>query len=84
MYVLIEDGVIVQDSLPLSGYLKDGRSISGYSMLPEEVLLGEGWLQAERVMPEYDPATQRLVVDSVETTGNKAVITYRAMDILVG
>lgn len=42
--VRIEDGNVVEVGLPQSGYLKDGKSVSGYNLLPEDILKDEGWL----------------------------------------
>ena len=57
MYVKIENGNVIQVGLPESGMLKDGRTVSGYNLLPDNALKAEGWLPLEQVMPDYDRNT---------------------------
>ena len=47
-------GKIKQYSLPKTGTLKNGSTVSGYHLLDEEILLDEGWLPLEdKVIKKY-------------------------------
>ena len=67
---------IRQYSLPKTGILKDGRTVSGYHLLDEEVLLNEGWLPLEDNPPQYDVETQYLVQDGYEILEDKVIKKY--------
>ena len=75
------NGEIKQYSLPKVGTLSDGRTVSGYHLLDEEVLLDEGWLPLEDNPPEYDMETQYLVTDDYEILEDKVIKKYRVEDI---
>lgn len=75
--IQIINGEIKQYSLPKVGTLKDGRTVSGYHLLDEEVLLEEGWLPLEDNPPEYDTETQYLVTDDYEILEDKVIRKYR-------
>jgi hypothetical protein len=83
MYAKVENGIVTQTSLPTSGTLSDGRSVSNYNLLPESVLLAEGWLPLELNQPEYNPATQELqLVDyTIEVDG--VIANYEAVALPV-
>jgi hypothetical protein len=81
MYALVENGQVTRIRLPRSGTRKDGRTVSNYHLLPHEILLEEGWLPCVEEKPEYDPATQYLVLDEKEIQGDKVVLRYIAVDI---
>ena len=70
--IQVINGEIKQYSLPKVGTLKDGRTVSGYHLLDEEVLLDEGWLPLEDNPPEYDEETQYLANDGYEILEDKA------------
>ena len=72
---------IAQYSLPKTGTLKNGSTVSGYQLLDEEVLLDEGWLPLEDVKPEYDEETQYLVNDGYEILEDKVIKQYRIEEI---
>jgi hypothetical protein len=75
MMYRVRDGKIVERFLPKTGDLLDGRSVSNYHCLPEEILEAEGWLPVEEHKPEYDPATEQLI--GTETIkNNKVVVSY--------
>lgn len=58
MYVKVENGIVVQAGLPETGYLKTGESVSGFNLLPDEVLKEEGWLPLEMgIAPEGNYTT---------------------------
>ena len=75
--VQVINGKITQHSLPKTGTLKDGRTVSGYYLLPEEVLKQEGWLPLEDIVPEYDIDTQYLVTDEYEILEDKVIKKYK-------
>ena len=79
--VQVINGEIKQYSLPKTGTLKDGRTVSGYHLLDEEVLLDEGWLPLEDNPPEYDVETQYLVQDGYEILEDKVIKKYRIEEI---
>jgi len=79
--VQVINGKITQHSLPKTGTLKNGLTVSGYHLLDEEVLLDEGWLPLEDVEPEYDEETQYLVNDGYEILEDKVIKKYKIEDI---
>ena len=80
MYAKVVNGQVTRAYLPTSGILQDGRTVSNYHLLPDEILLAEGWLPCEEVKPEYDEATQYLVIDTAVVQGDKVIVTYKAVD----
>ena len=80
MYAKVVNGQVTRAHLPTSGILQDGRTVSNYHLLPDEILLAEGWLPCEEVKPEYDEATQYLVIDTEVVQGDKVIVTYKAVD----
>ena len=79
--IQVINGEIKQYSLPKTGTLKDGRTVSGYHLLDEEVLLDEGWLPLEDIPPEYDVETQYLIQDGYEILEDKVIKKYRIEEI---
>lgn len=79
--IRVINGEIKQYQLPKVGTLSDGRTVSGYHLLDEEVLLDEGWLPLEDNPPEYDMETQYLVQDGYEILEDKVIKKYRIEDI---
>ena len=79
--IQVIEGKIKQYSLPKTGTLKNGSTVSGYHLLDEEVLLDEGWLPLEDNPPEYDEETQYLVNDGYEILEDKVIKKYRVEDI---
>jgi hypothetical protein len=74
-YAKVENGQVIQVGLPTTGILKDGSTVSGYNLLPEDILREEGWLPLIDNPPEYDPETQYLehagyIVGETEVTVN--------------
>lgn len=68
-------------SLPQTGVLSDGRTVSNYHLLPESVLFSEGWLPCEEIKPEYNAELQYLVVETAIQQGDIIVVTYKAVEI---
>lgn len=79
--IQVINGKIAQYSLPKTGTLKNGSTVSGYHLLDEEVLLDEGWLPLEDNQPEYDIETQYLVNDGYEILEDKVIKKYRIENI---
>ena len=79
--VQVINGKIAQYSLPKTGTLKNGSTVSGYHLLDGETLLEEGWLPLEDVESEYDEETQYLVNDGYEILEDKVIKKYKIEDI---
>lgn len=80
MYAKVVNGQVTRAQLPTSGILQDGRTVSNYHLLPDGILLAEGWLPCEEVKPEYDEATQYLVIDTEVVQDDKVIVTYKTVD----
>lgn len=83
MYVKIENGNVTEVTLPQSGVLKDGRTVSGYNLLPDAVLKAEGWLSLEQTIPSYDAETQHLEHDSYVIETDKVIETFTICETVV-
>ena len=79
--IQVIDGEIVKYSLPKTGILKDGSTVSGYHLLDEETLKEEGWLPLEDNPPEYDIENQYLINNGYEILENKVIKKYRIEEI---
>ena len=79
--IQVIEGKIKQYSLPKTGVLKDGSTVSGYHLLDEELLIDEGWLPLEDIPPEYDIGTQYRVNDGYEILEDKVIKKYRIEEI---
>lgn len=75
--IQVLNGEIIRYSLPRTGTLSTGETVSGYHLLPAETLEQEGWLPVEDIKPEYDAETQRLAPDGYEILPEKVVKKYR-------
>jgi hypothetical protein len=75
-FVRVENGVVVQRGLPSTGFLKDGRGVSGYDQLPENVLKEEGWLPIVDNHPTYNPDTEYLETVEPTVTDNEVIENY--------
>lgn len=79
--IQVIEGKIKQYSLPKTGTLSTGETVSGYHLLGENILKDEGWLPLEDNPPEYDVETQYLINDGYEILENKVIKMYRIKDI---
>ena len=79
--IQVINGKIAQYSLPKTGTLKNGSTVSGYHLLDNEILLNEGWLPLEDNPPEYDEETQYIVNDGYEILEDKVIKKYRIEEI---
>jgi len=80
-YAKVENGQVVSTNLPKVGKLRDGRSVSGYDLLGEEVLKSEGWLPLEENIPTYNNETQYLQHNGYAIEVNRVVSNYIVVDI---
>lgn len=80
-YALVEDGEIVDMSLPDTGFLPDGSAVSGFNKLDPETLRECGWIPIEDAgPPEYDSETQQVQMSYI--VGAETVIAvYTVVDI---
>lgn len=78
MYAKVENGIVTQAYLPTSGTL-NGRTVSNYNLLPESVLLAEGWLPLTENKPEYDADTQELRLTGYTIEADKVTANYEAV-----
>ncbi len=79
--IQVINGEIVKYSLPKTGTLSTGETVSAYHLLDEEILLDEGWLPLEDIQPEYDEETQYLINDGYEILEDKVIKKYRIEEI---
>ena len=79
MYAKVESNIVTQAYLPTSGTLSDGRSVSNYNLLPESVLLAEGWLPLIENKPEYDPDMQELQLTGYTIEAAQVTANYEAI-----
>ena len=79
--IQVINGKIAQYSLPKTGTLKNGSTVSGYHLLDEEILLDEGWLPLEDVKPEYDNETHYLKNNGYDIQADKVVKLYEVVEI---
>ena len=79
--VQVINGKIAQYSLPKTGTLKNGSTVSGYHLLDEEILLDEGWLPLEDIPPEYDEEIQYLANNGYEILEDKVIKKYSIEEI---
>ena len=75
------EGVVVEEKLPKSGYLKDGSSIIGYDKLDIETLKEEGWLPLEDNPPEHNEETHYQFDDGYEVLENKVIKKYKVLEM---
>lgn len=80
MIARIIDGQL-QQGLPYTGVLLDGRTVSSYNLLPDNVLLAEGWLPVVENIPTYDEDTQTVVYDGYSVLSDRIIINYIISDL---
>jgi len=71
---------IIQTHLPSTGTLSDGRSVSNYNCLPNDILIAEGWLPLEDNPPLYDVNTQELQHNGYDIQPDKVIKLYNIVD----
>ncbi len=75
--VQVVNGEIVKYSLPRTGTLADGRTVSGYHLLPEETLKAEGWLPVKDKPPLYNAETHYVEFTGYDIQKDKVVKQYQ-------
>lgn len=75
-YAKVENGKVTQIGLPITGTLKDGRTVSGYNLLDESILLAEGWLPLVDSPLEYDPTTEYLEHAGYTISETEVTVNY--------
>ena len=80
--VRVINNTIVEEFLPPAGVLADGKTVSNYDLLPIDILLKEGWLPLEVVMPQFDEETQYVVHDRYEILHDKVLEYYKIEEIV--
>jgi hypothetical protein len=79
--IQVIDNKITKYSLPKSGRLSTGETVSGYHLLDEEILKQEGWLPLEELRPEYDSGTHYLQPNGYDIQEDKVVRLYEIVEI---
>lgn len=68
---------------PRRNKLSDGRTVSNYNLLPDEILKNEGWTYCESVIeikPHFESEKQCLILDTYELNENILTLTYIVID----
>jgi hypothetical protein len=84
-FVKVENGEITDTEIPEVGQLEDGRHVSGFDKLPDEILADMGWVPVtDPGPPVIDEETQTVQQDYVleEKTGEVTAV-YTVTDIPV-
>ena len=79
--IQVKENKIVKYSLPKTGMLSTGETVSGYHLLDGEVLRDEGWLPLEDVRPEHDNETHYLQPSGYDIQEDKVVRLYEIVEI---
>mgnify|MGYP000933576152 CR=1 FL=1 len=79
--IQVINGEITQYSLPRTGTLSTGETVSGYNLLDEETLQEEGWLPLENNPLFFNEETQYLVSDGYEILEDKVIKKYKIEDM---
>lgn len=74
--IQVINGEIKQFSLPKTGTLKNGRTVSGYDLLDITILEEEGWLPLEDIRPLYDVSSEYLQPSGYTFLNTKVVKNY--------
>lgn len=82
-YAKVENGQAIQIGLPSTGTLQDGSTVSGYNLLPENILLEEGWLPLVDNKPEYDAETEYLEHTGYTIGETEVVVNYTVKTIVI-
>ena len=75
MYARVENGQVVEAGLPITGTLKDGRTVSNYHLLGEDILKSEGWLPVEHDLPEVGE-NEQAVFREYDIQPDKVIVRY--------
>lgn len=76
----IDGDTVSASQIPRIGRLSDGRTVSNYRALPDDVLYAEGWREViDGGQPDHDPETQR-VRRTLEAQGDEVRAVYTVED----
>lgn len=84
MYAYVQDGAIDHLSAepPHVGRRADGRTVSGYHLLPPSELAALGWVEVQDAgPPAHDPATQRVDRELTVTPEGGVVADYTVTEL---
>ena len=75
----VKNGRIVRHTLPVNGFLSNGRAVSNYHCLPKEILEAEGWVEEVEVKPMI---TKDQMLGSVkfEVVDKQVIKTYEVLE----
>lgn len=77
MYAYVVDNQVIEiGQLPETWQLKDGRTVSGFHLLDNEIHIQEGWLPVIDDIPQYDQETQYIQFDKYEILEDKVIRKY--------
>lgn len=76
--VRVQRGRVTDIGLPETGTLKNGRVVSGYDQLPDDVLIREGWqnLQDDGPPPITDPRLVATYTRDIIVENGQAIAVY--------
>ena len=77
----IKNNTIIKHSLPRTGKLSTGQTVSNYHLLPHETLKAEGWLPVVDNIPKYNPSTH-YIKETTYTIGKDSVIKNYIIDAI--
>ena len=80
-YAKVENWQVTQAGLPTTGVLKDGRTVSGYNLLPDNILKSEGWLPLIDNPPEYNQETEYLEHAGYTISETEVITNYTVKQI---
>ena len=79
--IQVKENKITKYSLPKTGMLSTGETVSSYHLLDEGILKQEGWLPLEDIRPEYDNETHYLQPSGYDIQEDKVVRLYEIVEI---
>lgn len=79
MYARVTNGQVTQVGLPATGEI-NGITVSGYDLLPFDVLQAEGWMQLVQDIPTYDEATQYVELTGYTVGESEVTANYTVLD----
>ena len=79
--IQVKENKIANYSLPKTGMLSTGETVSGYHLLDGEILKQEGWVPVEDIRAEYDNETHYLQPSGYDIQEDKVVRLYEIVEI---
>ncbi|MCM3487904.1 hypothetical protein M3689_01140 [Alkalihalophilus marmarensis] len=82
MYAYIENEEVTRTGrLPKTWTKKDGTTVSGFHLLPEDEIKAEGWISLVEDKPEFDPDTHYLQISSYDIKEDKVIRRYEVIEL---